>query len=89
MVSGRGIRSSGQKRQRDIDDLGFPEEGDPSAFALAYLAVARERDVPARHPVYRRSLKDTDDIGLSSAGDPGDFACAFSSVRDPRFPARR
>jgi hypothetical protein len=89
MAPGRGIPPSGQRGKRYMDDLRFPAEGDPFAFALAFVALARERDVPTRHPVRRQRLKGTDNIGLPSAGNPGNFACAFSFVHDPRYPAMR
>jgi hypothetical protein len=68
------------------DDLGFPAESDPGSFGLAFVAVTRERIVPAPRTLRRRKWESTeDDLGLPSESDPGDFASAFLSVRDHRL----
>ena len=78
------MRPVRQRRWQETDDLGFPAESDPVAFALAFVAVSREWDIHARCPVRRRRCEDIDDLNLSSEGDPADFARAFHTIREPR-----
>jgi hypothetical protein len=77
--------SSSRSGRDDMDDLGFPVDGDPEGFACAFAAVTRERDIPTNHTLRRRDWEDTDDFGLPSESDPGDLACAFLAVRDRRL----
>ena len=90
MKSKLGARLARPSRWQDeTDDLGLPAASDPGGFALAFVAMTRERGFPARRPLGRRRGKDTDDLGLPSESDPADFACAFAAIRDFRSIARR
>jgi hypothetical protein len=90
MKSKRGVRlARPPRRQDETDDLGLPAASDPGGFALAFVAMTREREFPARRPLGRRRGEDADDLGLPSESDPADLACAFVAVRDLRSIARR
>jgi hypothetical protein len=70
--------ASSRARQRiKVDDLGFPLEGDPSAFAQAFAATAHQRDLPVARCADRLPTEEVDDFGLPAESDPADFACAF------------
>ena len=83
MKAKRGARfARPSRRQDETDDLGLPAASDPGGFALAFVAMTREREFPARRPLGRQRGEHTDDLGLPSESDPADFAYAFAAIRD-------
>jgi hypothetical protein len=71
------MASSRARQQIKVDDLGFPLEGDATAFALAFAAIAHQRDLPRARSADRLPTEEIDDFGLPTESDPADFACAF------------
>lgn len=64
----------------DTDDLGFPVEGDPDAFARAFITVRRQHDLHSAAYTDRAQTQDIDGLGFSAEGDAIDFACAFRTL---------
>jgi hypothetical protein len=74
------MASSRARQQIKVDDLGFPLEGDPSAFAQAFAAIAHHRDLPMPRYPNRLPTEELDDFGLPTESDPADFARAFRAL---------
>lgn len=74
----------------DTDDLGFPVEGDPDAFARAFITVRRRHNLHSAAYTDRARTQDIDGLGFPVEGDAPDFACAFRALfGQPRLNSRR
>ena len=63
-----------------LDDLDLPIDGDPRAFAAAFVSVTRDRQGRTVKHSTRRPVV-TDEIGFPADDHPVDFARAFFAVR--------